>query len=200
MNFLSDIQQNVLNFIVLRWESGEALPSCREIAKRFGWASPKAATDVLEALKRRGFLVSDPSSTRKYRLGQQATGLPVFGEIPAGFSVDSEEVQEDRLALSPSIFGIRDRGSAFYLRVTGDSMTGRQIFNGDLVLIEKSNELKHRDVVAALIDNESTLKTFVHEGGRSWLKSENSKYPELFPAHDLRIQGVARGVIRIFPS
>ena len=200
MNSLSVIQQNVLEFIILRWESGEALPSCREIARRFGWASPKAATDVLEALKRKGFLISDPSSTRKYRLGEQALGLPILGEIPAGFPGDSEENQEERLTLTASTFGIRDRASAFFLRVRGDSMTGRQIFNGDLVLVEKFKEPKHKDVVAALIDNESTLKTFVREAGQCWLKSENPKYPELFPAHDLQIQGVARSVIRFLPS
>lgn len=200
MNSLSDIQQKVLDFIILRWESGEALPSCREITKRFGWASPKAATDVLEVLKRKEFLVFDPSSTRKYRLGQQALGFPVIGEIPAGFPVDSEETREDYLTLSPSTFGIRDRESAFYLRVRGNSMVGRQIFDGDLVLVEKCEEPKHKDVVAALIDNESTLKTFVREASQCWLKSENSKYPDLFPAHDLQIQGVARGVIRFLPS
>ena len=98
------------------------------------------------------------------------------------------------------MLGLSDRRNAFFLRVKGDSMTGRQIFDGDLVLIEKCSRGQHQDIVAALIDNQSTLKTLIINNGAIWLQSENAKYPDLTPAFDLQIQGVARGVFRLFPS
>jgi len=197
---ITDIQQRVLQFIVSQWEAGEALPSCREIMKRFGWSSPKAATDVIKALKRLKFLAWDSASSRRYRLTEQALGLPVLGEIPAGHAVDSLEVGGEYFTLSPTSFGIRDRANSFFLRVRGDSMIGRHIFDDDLVLVEKTARPKTGDIVAALIDNESTLKTLIMEADRPWLRSENPDSPDLIPAWELEIQGVACGVIRLLPS
>lgn len=165
-----------------------------------GWSSPKAATDVLDALKRKEVLASDSDSSRKYRLTELAIGLPVLGEIPAGFPIDSQETQEGYFTLTLSSFGVHDRTAAFFLRVKGDSMIGRKIFDGDLVLVEKSEKPRHLDIVAALIDNKSTLKTLILENGKAWLRSENHAYPDLIPFQELQIQGVARGVIRPLKS
>lgn len=79
-------------------------------------------------------------------------------------------------------------------------MIGRKIFDGDLVLFERSGQPRHQDIVAALIDNESTLKTLIHANGKVWLRSENPAYPDLIPFQELQIQGVARGVIRPLKS
>lgn len=192
----TDIQQQVLKFILARWEAGEALPSSREIASRFGWSSPRAATVHLDALKNKGLLADDPDSSRKYRLTRQALGLPVLGEIPAGHPSEGLESHEEHFALNPASFGVRDRTAAFFLRVKGDSMIGRQIFDGDLVLVEKSVQPKHLNIVAALIDREVTLKTLIQERGGAWLRSENPASPNPIPLEDLQIQGIARGVIR----
>ena len=196
LNSPTNSQQDVLKFILQRWDAGEALPSCREIARHFNWSSPKAASDVLDALKRKGYLASDLESSRKYRLTEQSIGLPVLGEIPAGPPASTVESREEYLALNPSSLGVRDRTAAFLLRVTGDSMVGRQIFDGDLVLVEKSSRPKHQNIVAALIDNEVTLKTLIKEDGNAWLQSENPKYPNIHPLEDLQIQGVVRAVVR----
>ena len=193
---LTAAQQQVLHFIVSQWEAGEALPSCREIASHFGWSSPKAATDVLQALKRLKFLALDSASSRKYRLTEKSVGLPVRGAIPAGFAADSPELQGEHFALTPASFGVRIRANSFFLRVKGDSMTGRRIFDGDMVLVERDIQPRHLDIVAALIDEESSLKTLVQEKEAIWLRSENPAYPDLIPAQELKIQGVARGVIR----
>ncbi|HEY5792339.1 MAG TPA: transcriptional repressor LexA [Chthoniobacterales bacterium] len=162
--------------------------------------SSKAAADHIAALKRKGYLADDSEGGRGLRLTEKAIGIPVLGDIPAGSPVDVEERVEFSLPINTRPFGVSDRNSAFFLRVRGDSMIGRHIFDGDLVLVEKSNRFKNRDVVAALIDNESTLKTFIRDAGQTWLKSENPKYPNLIPALDLQVQGVARSVIRLFPS
>jgi repressor LexA len=197
---LTQTQQKVLKYILSRWDAGEALPSCREIMSHFGWASPKAASDVLNILKRKGFVASDRQSTRKYRLTEQTFGLPVLGEIPAGLPIDSVETQGEHFTFRLASFGVRDRSLAFFLRVKGDSMIGRHIFDGDLVLVDKSMHPGHRSVVAALIDNAVTLKTLIQENGKAWLKSENPEYPDIFPLQNLQIQGIARGVIRPLKS
>ncbi len=75
-------------------------------------------------------------------------------------------------------------------------MIGRKIFDGDIVMLESGAALSHESIVAALIDNESTLKTLLIRDGRAWLRAENPLYPDLTPAWDLQIQGVARAVIR----
>ena len=79
-------------------------------------------------------------------------------------------------------------------------MTGRKFFDGDLVLLDRASTPKNQDVVAALIDQECTLKTLVIKNGETWLKAENPAYPDLIPAHDLQIQGVAKAVIRILAA
>jgi len=76
-------------------------------------------------------------------------------------------------------------------------MTGRLLFDGDVVLLDRSADPKPQDVVAAVIDQACTLKTLVLKKGRAWLKAENPLFPDLIPAHDLQIQGVAKAVIRI---
>ena len=75
-------------------------------------------------------------------------------------------------------------------------MIGRHILNGDIVILEHGPEPRNGDIVAALIDGESTLKTFLKKGGKPYLKAENPKYPDLIPAQELMIQGVFRALIR----
>lgn len=78
-------------------------------------------------------------------------------------------------------------------------MIGKHIVNGDIVVCEHGREPRDGDVVAALIDNQSTLKTFVRKRRKPFLRAENPKYPDLVPAEELVIQGVVTTVIRQFP-
>ena len=85
---------------------------------------------------------------------------------------------------------------AFALEVKGDSMTGKLIAPGDTVIVEPSLDPKPGDVVAALIDGESTLKTFIKHRGKACLRAENPRYTDLIPAQELVIQGVMVALIR----
>ena len=96
--------------------------------------------------------------------------------------------------------GFKPTRNTFALRVTGDSMIDRHILNGDIVVLEHGPEPRHGDIVAALIDGESTLKTFLRKSGKPYLKAENPKYPDLIPAQELMIQGIARAVLRTLES
>ena len=75
-------------------------------------------------------------------------------------------------------------------------MIGRHILDGDFVILEHGLEPRNGQVVAALIDGASTLKTFVVKAGKPYLKAENPKYPDLLPAEELMIQGVLKALIR----
>lgn len=83
----------------------------------------------------------------------------------------------------------------FALRVRGDSMIDAHILDGDIVILEDRKEVHNGDIVAALID-ETTLKRYVTEHGRPYLKAENPLYPNLVPARELRIQGVMVSLVR----
>lgn len=192
-------QSKILAFCVECWEKGEGIPSLRDICAHFSFASTRAAADHLKALKTKGYLDHDHGA-RRYRLTEKAIGLPVLGGVSAGIATAETEQTGIWIPLNTRVFGIEKRSNAFLLRVCGDSMIGRHIFNGDIVLMEKMDFFKNNDIVVALIDNESTLKTLIKENGRSWLRSENPDYPDLIPVWDLQIQGVIRASLRFFPS
>jgi repressor LexA len=189
-------QKSILEFLEERNADGETPPTYREICQRFGYRSTKAAADHIAALEKKGLIIREKGRSRGLRLARGTTGIPVLGQIPAGSPREALPMAERQLAIDPIQFGIRDRCNAFALRVTGDSMIGRQIRDGDIVLLESGPIPQNGDIVAALIDNESTLKTFVRKEGRIWLRAENPLYPDLIPTMDLNIQGVARAVIR----
>ena len=79
-------------------------------------------------------------------------------------------------------------------------MIGRHIMDGDFVVCEHGISPNTGDIVAALIDNESTLKTYLTRQNVPYLKAENPKYPELIPANELVIQGVLVAVIRKYAT
>jgi repressor LexA len=193
---LTKPQESVRRFLEERSENGELPPTYREISQRFGYKSPRAASDHIAALEKKGIVTHEKGCARSIRLVQKTVGVPVLGNIAAGLPSEGFAVSSERLALDPTFCGIRDRSRAFALRVNGDSMVGRQIFDGDIVLLEHKAAPRNGDVVAALIDNESTLKTFVRRSGKVWLRAENPLYRNLIPASDLQVQGVGRAVIR----
>jgi repressor LexA len=190
-------QAEILQFIEDRIDAGASAPTCREICKRFHFNSPKSATDHLAALERKGCIARDRKQARGIRLLLRASGIPMLGQIPAGSPIGESAAAAGRLDLNPESFGIRNRKQAFALTVSGDSMEGRHIFDGDIVLLEGGVTPEQGNVVAALVDNETTLKTFSRRGGKVWLRAENPRYSDPIPAWGLQIQGVARAIIRV---
>lgn len=195
-NILTEAQRQVWLFLNDRNDRGEPSPTYREICKHFGFASPKAAFDHVVALEKKGYVLRGDGA-RNVRLQRKTSGMPLLARIPAGFADEALTTNGVRFNVDYDFCGIRDRSRAFALRVTGDSMTGRQIFDGDIVLLDGPAYVRDGDIVAALIDNQSTLKTLVYKGGKAWLRAENPIYPELIPLLDLQVQGVVRAVIRL---
>jgi repressor LexA len=203
MNELTRAQQRVLDFIQMEVHAARPVPTLREIAGRFGFRSHRAAACHLDALKRKGFIEADPGKARSLRITSPLTKLrsrvrdiPLFGSVPAGFAQNREQEAEGCVSVDVESIGFKPTRNTFALRVTGDSMIGRHILDGDVVVLEHGPDPRNGQVVAALIDGASTLKTFVLKGGKPYLRAENPKYPDLIPAQELMIQGVLKALIR----
>ncbi|HOW66446.1 MAG TPA: transcriptional repressor LexA [Candidatus Paceibacterota bacterium] len=196
-------QQEILDFIQSAQHSGEGTPSLREIAAHFGFRSMNAAADHVRALRRKKLLDSRPHQARSLRAlsrfsvrRRPIVDIPVFGTIPAGPPADRYQEAEGCVSVDVESLGIRPTARTFALKVRGDSMIGKHIVDGDCVILEHGMTPRSGDVVAALIDNESTLKTFVIEKGKPYLRAENPRYPALVPAGELVIQGVMVALLR----
>jgi repressor LexA len=203
MTELTKRQRQVLEFVQAAQRAGEAAPTLREIAARFGFRSSRAAADHLDALKRKGWLAAEPRKARSLRvisplakLRSRIVDIPLFGSIPAGPPQAREQDADGCVSVDIESIGFKPTRHMFALRVTGDSMMGRHIIHGDVVVLEHGPEPRPGQVVAALVDGESTLKTFVMKSGKPFLRAENPKYPDLIPAQELMIQGVFRALIR----
>lgn len=200
---LTQRQLQVLDFVQKTAQDGRPAPTLREIAAHFGFASTRAAADHLVALKRKGALESEPGKARSLRavsallpLRQRVVDIPLFGSIPAGYAQNREQEPEGCVSVDVGSVGIKPTRNTFALRVCGDSMIGRHICDGDIVILEHGPDPRPGQVVAALIDRKSTLKTFVLKNGKPFLKAENPRYPDLLPSEELMIQGVMRGLLR----
>jgi repressor LexA len=203
MNKLTEMQGRVLEFIRDQLVDGHPAPTPREIAATFGWHSKRAAECHIQALIRKGHLASEPGKARSLRLintrslaHRAVVEIPLFGSIPAGFGREREQENDGCIPVTIESIGFKPTRNTFALRVTGDSMIGRHICDGDIVVLEHGPDPRPGQIVAALIDRKSTLKTFVVKNGKPFLKAENPQYPDLIPSEELMIQGVVRAVLR----
>lgn len=203
MTELTQRQQEILEFVRQNQQRDGRPPTLREIAQHFGFKSMNAALAHVQALCKKGALEKPARRARSLRvvsplqrLRSPVVDIPIFGSVPAGFSQDRQQEAQGCLTIDVNALGISPTAHTYALEVQGDSMIGRQIVNGDFVILEQGRTPRPGDVVAALIDGESTLKTFTLERGKPVLRAENPKYPKLIPATDLRIQGVMIGLIR----
>ena len=187
-------QGEVLDFVRKERSRKGKVPSTREIQRHFGFASQTAAVNHLKALERKGCLRRLPSDLLPVN-SDRFSQIPLLGVIPAGLPTFEEEHSEGGVAVDLSSIGLPEGARTFALTVRGDSMIGAHIQEGDVVVLEY-REPRDGDVVAALIDGETTLKRFVLDNGRPFLKAENPAYPDLIPAMELIVQGVMVALTR----
>jgi repressor LexA len=200
---LTKRQQQILAFIERRQQQTGVTPSFKEIATEFGFRSLSSVTDHLRLIRQKGALTSQPGRARSLRvtsplhaLRKRVVDIPLHGSIPAGFADDRRQEAKGCVSIDIETLGLKPTPRTFALEVRGDSMIGKHILDGDLVVLEHGMTPREGDVVAALIDNESTLKTFLTERNQPYLRAENPRYPKLIPASELVIQGVMVALIR----
>jgi repressor LexA len=196
-------QKQISDFINSQSEVTGHNPTLREIARHFRFRSVNGAAKHLRALIRKGALKHRRGCARSWqvvspldKLRSQVVDIPIYGVIPAGYSEEQKQSAEGCISVDVETLGVRPTARTFALQVRGDSMIGKHIVNGDCAIFEHGVTPRSGDVVAALIDNESTLKTFVTERGKPFLKAENPKFPKLIPATELVIQGVMVALVR----
>ena len=197
---LTHRQQEILDYLRKSQRQTGIMPSTREIQHFFGFASQTAAMSHLRALERKGVIQRLPGKARAVIFPDELDrgeiiDVPIYGMIAAGMSQDVEQERQGCLSIDITALGIPRNSKAFALKVRGNSMIDAHICNGDTVILE-FREPRKGDIVAALIDGETTLKRYLIENGKAFLRAENSDFPDLIPAQELVIQGVLIALMR----
>jgi repressor LexA len=197
---LTSRQQEILQYLRDAQRKTGVMPSTREIQHFFGFASQTAAMSHLRALERKGVIQRLPGKARAVVFPDdldrgEIMDVPVYGSIAAGMAEEAGSEREGSIALDITALGIPRKAKTFALKVRGDSMIDAHICHGDTVILEK-REPRKNDVVAALIDGETTLKRYVMDKGKPFLRAENRRFPDLIPVRELIIQGVMVALLR----
>lgn len=202
---LTPRQQAVFDFVQRQRDQAGVFPTIREIQAYFGFASPFAVTRHLAALAAKGVLHRDPGKARAFttpaslsRAARALRDIPLYGTIPAGLPTATEQEPDSVLTVDATALGLPSRVPLFALRVRGDSMIDAHILDGDTVFLTPGDP-RPGQVVAALIDGETTLKHYLVQRGRPFLRAANPRYPDLLPATELLIQGLMVGLLRSTP-
>lgn len=176
-------------------------PTVREMREHMKLKSDGFIVHCIKALQEKGVITKGdtPRSIKllpkvKEKLHAGVVNVPVLGTIPAGGPVLSEENVLDWVSIGAN--QVKNPGDCFILKVRGDSMIDAGIFEGDLVIASTKKTPKVFDIVIALVDGGSTVKRYMKEGGRFYLKPENPKYKNIYPESDLQVQGVVVGLMR----
>ncbi|MBF4996059.1 transcriptional repressor LexA [Nocardia sp. BSTN01] len=182
---LPERQRRILGVIRDAVQRNGYAPSSREIAVAVGLKSGSSVSKHLKDLEDKGFLrrsasVSRPIDVRLFLAPAENRGreqdsvtVPVVGDIAAGTPILAEEHTDDQLTLSRQLVG---RGTVFGLRVRGDSMIDAAICDGDIVVVRQQHEAHSGDIVAAMIDDEATVKVYRRRNGHVYLEPRNPAY------------------------
>jgi len=171
-------------------------PSFREICASTGIKSTSTIYQILEQLEEKGYISRDAKCSRAIRIeGQQnVQHIPLVGKVTAGLPILAHEQIEDYLPVSASMARGKD---LFALRVTGDSMIGAGIFDGDIVISEKTNLARDGEIVIAMLDEEATVKRYYRDARAIRLIAENPNY-EPIVSRDIVVLGRVIASMRFY--
>ena len=197
-NELTDRQREVFEFIRASFRSHNCPPTVREIAQHFDFRSPKAATDHLNALERKGYILRRSSKARNIELaeGLGPQSIPVLGRIAAGSPVLAVEEIDGEVSIDGMF---NPSPNTFALMVNGASMQDAGILDGDYVVVEKDAPVKDGAIAVVMLGDEATVKRVHFEKTGVRLQPENSDFDPIHVEQsdtDFQICGPVRGVIR----
>ncbi len=179
-------------------------PSTREIGEAVGLRSTSSVSKHLAALEEKGFLrrsssISRPIDVRAFLHGttskastEDSVPVPVVGDIAAGTPISAVEHVDDVMTLPRELTG---RGNVFGLRVRGDSMIDAAICDGDIVVVKQQQEAHSGQIVAAMIDEEATVKVYRRRDGHVYLEPRNPNY-DVIDGDRASVLGVVVSVLR----
>ena len=198
---LSDKQREILGVIQASVARRGYPPSMREIAEAVGLASLSSVSHQLGQLELSGYLRRDPNRPRALEvlIGLEpdpshaadsdalpgpsvadAAMVPLVGRIAAGIPITADQMVEEIVPLPRQLVG---KGELFMLTVVGDSMIDAAICDGDWVVVRQQNTAENGEIVAAMLDNEATVKVFKQRDGHTWLLPQNSAYEPILGDH-----------------
>ena len=207
---LTQRQRAILAMIRQSVEERGYPPSVREIGEAVGLTSPSSVSYQLTTLERLGLLRRDPNRPRALVVAEpheiageaapalddspriDAVDVPVVGRIAAGGPILAEQSVEAVFPLPRDLVG---EGQLFMLKVVGDSMIDAAICDGDWVVVRQQADAENGDIVAALLDDEATVKTLKRRDGHVWLMPHNAAYEPILGDH-ARIMGKVVSVLR----
>ncbi|MDQ3814904.1 MAG: transcriptional repressor LexA [Armatimonadota bacterium] len=207
MKELTHRQRQLLDLIAECWRTEQA-PVVMELARQMGLTAEPSLTPILKALEKKGYISVQGGVRGRQRLirltakGKVAThrpGLPVLGCIPAGPL--SEVLQEAEVFVEGLDDVLPYKPGDFLLRVQGDSMSGDGIYDGDKVLLRPHVQVNSGEIAAVHVGEDycATLKHVYFKPNKKTveLRASNPQYPPIVkPAHEVRIVGVFRGLVR----
>ncbi len=187
---LSDKQLAILDMIQRSVASRGYPPSMREIGDAVGLASLSSVTHQLNQLELSGYLRRDPNRPRAMEvlidlpaiddsapestvsIGD-AVMVPLVGRIAAGIPITADQQIDEVFPLPRQLVG---KGDLFMLKVVGESMIDAAICDGDWVVVRQQKTAENGDIVAAMLDDEATVKVFRQRDGHTWLLPRNSNF------------------------
>ncbi|TBN56127.1 transcriptional repressor LexA [Glaciihabitans arcticus] len=186
---LSEKQMAILEVIQRAVSSQGYPPSMREIGDAVGLASLSSVTHQLNQLELSGYLRRDPNRPRALEILIElpsqsedfenstpvgdAAMVPLVGRIAAGIPITAEQQVDEVFPLPRQLVG---KGELFMLKVVGDSMIDAAICDGDWIVVRQQKTAENGDIVAAMLDNEATVKVFQQRDGHTWLLPRNSQF------------------------
>jgi repressor LexA len=219
---LTERQEKILAFIKKSIQDQGYPPTIREIGEHFGIRSTNGVNDHLKALERKGYLQRGELKSRALSViegGRSQAGrfprlsrrelspvgdgdvmeVPVVGKVAAGEPILAQENITDHVRIDTMLLGDGGR-KVFALRVSGDSMIGDGIFDGDYIFVRKQLHAGPGEIVVAMIEDEATVKRFYPEGDRVRFQPSNPRLKPIYVSRDdfreTQIIGVVVGVYR----
>lgn len=201
---VTDKQKAVLRFIAEYIGEHGYAPAIRDVAGAFT-CSVKGAYDHVVALEKKGLIERARNRSRSILLAakgkqvlhiEEPRRIPILGRIAAGQLSYADQYVEEHINLPfESMDG--EACTLFALRVKGDSMVGAGIKENDVAIFREQQTASTGDIVAAMVDDEATVKFFFRQGGRVVLKAANPLYPDMYFS-ELRILGRLKSLIRVY--
>jgi repressor LexA len=197
MKGLTDKQRAMLDFIESFMEKENMAPTVYEIADSFDIKTSTVFAH-LRALQRKNFLnrsskarsISLLKPKRKPRHMSFVLPIPLLGRINAGLPAESLENKEGEVYCDPEVIGGADLKKIFALKINGESMRDLGILDGDVVIVKQTSDAKSGDVVVALVEDETTVKSYYPKGQKIELRPANSDFkPQIYPMGKVKIQG-----------
>ena len=216
---LTEKQYKLLVFINKVLKETGCSPSFDEMKEAVGLKSKSGIHALISALEEREFIrklphkaralevikmpkfkqkaILEEEKKREIALQNSAAQIPLYGKIAAGTPIEAIANETDTVSVP---FDMVARGQYYALTIEGESMIEGGIFDGDTVIIKKSDTANNGDIVVALVDeNEATLKIFKHDGNDILLIPMNKDYQtRRFPANRVRVQGILAGLLRSY--